>query len=602
MKKLITLLLFVLSLCPAVFAAEKPLGVEEFTSTEELALSLSSYFPKVQGEVKTVQGDRLTLAFVRKDELIPGMAMTLWREGREILHPVTKAVIGRAEEEVGTIEVVSVGESSVTAVVKKKKKDVSPGDRARTTPRKINMALVPLREEHPDIVKALADNLNELGRFNVLDTGKVDVFLKNSKTRDAAVVRELGSTFGLDAVVSLGIYPSEGRLMVTARIFYTDDASQLDTVVAMLDLKAGKGSLGEIKPFFTPTREEKTITPELPFMAQSFVAADFDGDGRLEYAFSDGSRLHIYRNEPSGWREVWTETATSIGATMEWEGLTTVTRPGTVLQNINIDSADINGNGRPEVFVSMLRNDKVISSVFEFQNGTFSRIAELPGFSRVVSWPGKGTILLIQDYDAVQFHRGLPRQHVWSQGAYRAEGEVRFPKDLSLYGWTFANLGEAQPLLVALDAEDRLLVYSGDSVVWKSVEQYPVVDVYVYPPATGVGAILAKQSGEDKGQRVRLRGRLVALDVNGDGKDEIILPKNITGTFTGGFSGAELNGLSWNGARLDPAWSIKDIPGPVFDFRSMTPDQSGVRINALVRTQGGLFTKDRQQVMIYTVR
>lgn len=604
MRKAIVLFLFMLSFSPAAVAADKPLGVEEYTSVEELALTLSSYFPKVQGEVKAVQGDRLTLSLQKKDGLMPGMVLTLWRDGKQILHPVTNAVIGHAEDEVGTIEVTSVSDTSSTAVVKKKLKEPRQGDRARITPRKVNLAIIPLREEHPEIIRSLAERLNEFGRFNVLDTGKVDAFLRNTKTKDAAVVRELGTAFGLDAVISMGIYPSEGRLMITARIFYTDDASQLDTVVAMLDLKSKKEALGELKPFFTPITEEKTITPELPFVAQYFAAGDFDGDGKLEYAFSDVIRIHIYRNEPSGWREVWTEIVSNkdTGTSLEWQGQTAAAEPGTSVRHINIDSGDINGNSRPEIFVTEMLNGKVISYVVEFQDGSYRRIAEAPGFLRVITYPGRGKILIGQEYDPLAFYSGQPKQYVWSQGKYLPDADVQLPKGLGIYGWTFANLGERHPLLVALDDDDHVLVYSGETLVWKSAEQYATVDNYVYKPVTGIGGVLSKQTTQtDKSQRVRLPGRVLAVDMNGDGRHQIMVVKNIRGAFIGGFSSAELDRLIWTGARMDPAGSIKEIPGAIFDFRSIPEDRSGIRINALVRTKGGVFTKDRQQVMSYTL-
>jgi hypothetical protein len=286
---------------------------------------------------------------------------------------------------------------------------------------------------------------------------------------------------------------------------------------------------------------------------------------------------------------------------MEWADNATVTKQGTAIQQFNLDCADINGNGRPELFVTAMHNGKVVSWVIEFKDGSYHRIADIPGFLRVLTYPGKGAVLLGQAYDPAAFYSGQPRQYLWSEGTYVPGAEVQLPKGLGVYGWTFANLGEGKPLLVALDDEDRLQVYSGETPVWRSAEQYTIVDSYVERPATGAAAVVSKQAESDKGNRLRLRGRVLAVDVNGDGSDEIIVPKNITGTFIGGFSGAELQGLAWTGARLDPLWSIKDIPGPVFDLR-FTPDPAGVRINALVRTKGGLFTKDRQQVMIYSVR
>ncbi|MGE5750993.1 MAG: FG-GAP repeat domain-containing protein [Nitrospirota bacterium] len=597
MKIYLILTVLLLTLIPLPAPAEKPLGVEEFTSVEELAVSISSYFPKVQGEVKDVQGDRLTLALSKKDGLMPGMVLTLWRDGKDILHPVTGAVIGRAEEEVGTAEVTSVADTSSTAVVKKKLKDPKSGDKARITPRKINIALLPLRADHPEVIQRLAERLNEFGRFSVLGNEKVAVFIKDRKERDSTLVKEMGTVFGLDAVISLGIYPSsDGKQMVTARIFYTEDASQLDTIVAMLDLKAGKQALGEIRPFFVPLKNEKRISPELPFIARYFVAGDFDGGGNSEYAFLDAARLHIYRLEPTGWREVWTETTPAANPSSD--------DPAAGIQYINLDAADMDGDGRPELFITAMLEGKVTSYVMKFQDGTFRRIAEIPGFLRIINYPGRGVILIGQDYDPVKFFAGKPKQYTWSGGKYVPGPELPLPKGLTLYGFTFADFGEQNPLLVAFDDEDRVIVYAKDAPLWKSAEKYTVVNAYVYKPVTGIAAAISKPAAEadNKSRRVRLRGRILALDFNNDGKDEILLPKNIGESFLSAYSGAELHGLRWTGARLDEAWGIKDLPGPVIDFQVVRQDQNAAQIITLVKIKGGFFSKDREQVMIFSVK
>jgi hypothetical protein len=49
MKKAAILILLVLSFMTFASAAEKPIGVEEYTSVDELAVAISKYFPKVQG-------------------------------------------------------------------------------------------------------------------------------------------------------------------------------------------------------------------------------------------------------------------------------------------------------------------------------------------------------------------------------------------------------------------------------------------------------------------------------------------------------------------------------------------------------------------------
>src|SRR3990172_1957892 len=221
-----------LSLCAFVFsagAAERPLGIDELNSVDDLASAILAYFPKVQGEVTAVQGDQLTIALGKKNGLMPGMVLALWREGKAILHPVTGATIGHVEEEVGNAEVTSVGDSSSAAVVRKKLSDPKRRDRARITPKKINIALIPLRADRPEIIAELAERMNESGRCAVLEGEKVNAFLKDRPQKDSALIKEMGRAFKLNAVIAVGIYPSEGRFLVTSKIFYAEDARLLDT-------------------------------------------------------------------------------------------------------------------------------------------------------------------------------------------------------------------------------------------------------------------------------------------------------------------------------------------------------------------------------------
>jgi hypothetical protein len=608
MRTIIALVLLAASLGSPVFAADKPVGPEELHSVDELAMEITSYFPKVQGTVTTVQTDRLTIALGKKEGLMPGMSLTLWRDGKEILHPVSGIVLGREEEEIGTVEVTVVGDGSSTAVIRKKLKDPKLGDRARITPKKIALAVVPLTPDRPELVKQLTDQLAASGRFTVLESGKTSAFVKERKLMDSAMIKSMGSAMNVDAVVVLGLYPTEGKLMTITRLFYTEEGRQLDTIVALLEEKSGKEALGEIKPFFAPVPVEAqksgSAAPELPFLARSVVYGDFEGNGKPVFAFSDGTKLHLYRNEPSGWREVWTETPVKRDAVeLEWNGMSWQADPNAVLEQINIDSADINGNGSPEIFVTAMYGGKVFSYVIEYREGGYRQIAALPGFLRVLNYPGKGAVLIGQAYDPVTFFAGQPKVYSVVDGKYVAGAEITLPKELGLYGWTYANLGDRQPLLVALDDDDHLMVYSGLTMVWKSAEEYTSVGLFVYKPVTGIDAVLSgNRSALDKAQRVKVRGRVVAGDLNNDGRDEIVIQKNIGSSVMNAFTGAELYGLAWTGARLESVWSVRDIIGPVYDIAIMPQGAAAPRIAALVKAKGGLFTKDSMQVMSYSMK
>lgn len=621
MKKTALMLFITLAIGAAAFAQEKPLGVQEYTSVNELAQAMASYFPKVQGEVKSVQGSTLTISLGTTAGLKTGVNLTLWRPGKELLHPVTKEVMGRTEEELGEVEVLQVGESSSTAKVIKKTRDPKPGDIARITPKKISLALIPLRAERTEVVRELAGRLNEQGRFSVLESAKVTAFLKDTKQRDSSLIKDMGRTFGIEVVGAVELYPSEGgKLLVTVRMFYADDARQIDSIMAMLDLKAKQENLAEVKPFFAPDMgdtgffgEGKRFTAEgkvsakLPFEAKLFVIADLQGNGTLHYIFSDGEQLYSYLQEASGWREEWSDAGTfSAGGT----------------QHINIDAADINGNGRPEIFVTAMQNDKVISYVMEFQDGAFRRIAAVPGFLRTVSYPGKGVILIGQSYHPEYFYVGKAKQYTWSEGTYAAGKEFPLPKGVELYGFTVAAMGEESPFLVALNSNDQLVVYSSNNAIWKSEEKFPTAGILVDKPLTGHDAVWMKEAAAqvektggvplvNRADRVRVRGRVLALDVDGDGKEEVLVPKNgvipyldyVSMNYVTKFRNAEFAGLSWTGTRLEQRLSIKDIPGIVMDFQVLRQQGAGTQIFSLINVPSWWwFGSDTSQVTSYTVK
>jgi hypothetical protein len=587
MRNVIIQCLFILVLVTTAMAAEKQLGMQEYTSVDRLAKAVTSYFPRIQGEVKAVAGDRLTIDLGTQDGLQKGVLLTVWTEGKEIHHPITNAVIGHLEDEVGTLEVTDVGEATSTGVMTTKLKEPKVGDKARITPKKITLGVIPLQAEHPEILQGLVDGLKESGRFTVLDSEKAAAFLNDKKQRDASLIQNMGKTFNLDVVLTVEVHPSDGKYLVTTELFYTGDTRPLDTIVALLDLRAKKDTLGEVNPFFAPQHEMKMDIEDLPFNARLFAAADLEGTGSLQYVFSDGARLHIFKQRPSGWREEWVET---------------IAYEPSEMVHINIDVADINGNGRPEIFVTGMLNGKVVSSVTEFKDGVYQRISELPGFLRVVATSNKASTLIGQAYDPVSFFAGNPKRYVWLDGSYVPTADFPLPKGVGLYGFAFAEAGEAVPLLVALDSTDHLVVYANGVSIWKSEERYPTIGTTVIKPLTGIDVALNPSVEVDKTRKVKISGRVCTVDLNGDARDEVLVPKNIGETILTPARAAEFIDLGWTGARLDQRWSIKDIPGVVLDYQVIHRQGSGDQILAVVMTPGGLFSADRYRLISYSTK
>jgi hypothetical protein len=125
------------------------------------------------------------------------------------------------------------------------------------------------------------------------------------------------------------------------------------------------------------------------------------------------------------------------------------------------------------------------------------------------------------------------------------------------------------------------------------------IEAVISAPPTAVNAVNLSTDIEDKSRKVRISGRVCAVDLNGDGRDEILVPKNSGGTFLSGNNKSEFIGLGWTGARFEQRWSIGEIPGAVLDYQIIRHQGSGTQVLALVMTPGGLFGADRYRVMSY---
>src|SRR5439155_20757714 len=128
-------------------------------------------FPKVDGDVLEVKDQTVTLSLGKKDGLAPGVELSVYREGRELRHPRTGALLGKTEESVGRVRVEQVFEAYATGRVTQAT-DIKPGDRVRVSAGKVTLTVVPMVEGVKDAlaeaaVQALVEDLNRTGRFQI---------------------------------------------------------------------------------------------------------------------------------------------------------------------------------------------------------------------------------------------------------------------------------------------------------------------------------------------------------------------------------------------------------------------------------------------------
>ena len=89
------------------------------TMINGLATKIAQDLPLVEGYVINVDGDHLTVDIGTNKRLKKGMKCIVYKEGREIIHPMTKKVLGKETEELGQVKLVQVfDEYSVGQVIK----------------------------------------------------------------------------------------------------------------------------------------------------------------------------------------------------------------------------------------------------------------------------------------------------------------------------------------------------------------------------------------------------------------------------------------------------------------------------------------------------
>lgn len=73
-----------------------------------LAMKISNDLPLVEGYVIAVDGDNLTLDIGMNHGIKKGMKCIIYREGQEIIHPITKKVLGKQTEELAEVKLQQV--------------------------------------------------------------------------------------------------------------------------------------------------------------------------------------------------------------------------------------------------------------------------------------------------------------------------------------------------------------------------------------------------------------------------------------------------------------------------------------------------------------
>ncbi len=247
-----------------------------------------------------------------------------------------------------------------------------------------------------------------------------------------------------------------------------------------------------------------------------------------------------------------------------------------------LNLADLDEDGLPEIYISATRDDRFSSIILGWnRNQGFNEIqVDIRWAIRPVLTPEEGLVLLGQrKSDAVEsfFEPEIYILKIDDNANRVTRGKKMFlPPQLNLFDFIYADIdGDGIMEKVGITSTLKLAVFDRENRLnWVSQENYGGSVKYLGERwRTEFGDNFGNITADDENyiELQYVPPRLVAEDVNGDGKTDIIGVKNNLSSFEAltnfrSFSGGNVICLSWNGIEMKEIWQTDLLDGYISDI------------------------------------
>lgn len=355
------------------------------------------------------------------------------------------------------------------------------------------------------------------------------------------------------------------------------------------DLSASKAaSAGDASALIWKSRVFKT-------KIKGMALGDVDGDGKQEAVFIGDRKVFIYRYDADGFVRV---------------GEVAGKRNNIY---IGVDVADINNNGKAEIFVTNLSSStkRLMSFVLEWNGAEFAKIEDkIKWYFRVLNVPKRGGHILLGQKRGVKdeiFSRKGVYELIWNSGQYEPGQPENLPKNMNVYGFTYGNVfNDGRDMIVAFTYDDHIyIIDKNGNEEWKSGERYGGSATYLeYPYDVDV----AEPPSERLKAHYYLPQRIHIADLDKDGKNEVVVVKNnsLTGRLlervriyrSGHIEAFDLDEI---GSALK--WKTREISGHISDYAigDLNNDGRNELVFSVVAKTGALSGKDRSYIVTWDI-
>jgi hypothetical protein len=296
-----------------------------------------------------------------------------------------------------------------------------------------------------------------------------------------------------------------------------------------------------------------TRSRRMDLQIRGVTAGDIDGDGATEIVCIEKNAVLIYRITQGRFVKI---------ADMD-----------TGVANIAVDAADLNGNGRSELFITHFNDEKLRSYVLEWEGAGLRRIAgNLRWYFRTVDVADRGRVLVGQrkGMDGL-FLPGIFEMG-FVGGRYDEVQKLRLPRNQNIFGFTQGAVRAAGEVdIIDYSRDHYLRITDGKGrQEWTSQESYGGSD----------NALVTSPPGDQHERKIRyLPSRVHVVDLDGDGIQEIVAVKNEdrAGAFSRLrlFKQGRLEVLKWDRIGLVSVWRTRNVTKFISDFTVGDVDGDG---------------------------
>lgn len=520
------------------------LPLSAFARFEKLVTDVNDSFGKISGYVVSSDGNTIYTDLGRDKGVYAGMDLKVYRDNEPIIHPITGQILGNKKVYVGSLKITDVQDKFSTGTISDQQRVPKQGDVIILTP-PIDVS-VTIKDVPARLSALLKEELS--GAKNIMIKDKARLALMFTQKKDGGIQYTLTDTSTNKEILSK-YYADQGA----------ETASQPEAA--------------------------KDIVTSKPISKayKSMAVGQIKNDGKMYIVLATNKDVDFYTFDGKNFNSVG-----SLGAKVNGE-------------IENVETADVNGNGVEEVFITSIVDDYLVKSAsYEYDGKQFKLVADnLPYILRTVYDKGKKRIVS-QRLGQDGTYLGGVQDLTWVNGDYARGETFSTARDISIYGFGMADIdGNGTREIFDINDDYNIDVYNANNKLYTSPEQFGQTPYFFKITNETVNKFKTTDENSDPFVQEKLKKYIKGrVFINSDGNIYIVQNnekyKMLERTKIYGSSSFAI--FTWDGRRMRQKW-LSEVFQPVIADYFMYEEYGRTYMFLLRNFSEGMFSSDKSELI-----